>query len=51
MQNLMLTQVDLLSLRSWLIVARVILQAGRALNTRPIYCGVDKATITYECDF
>jgi len=49
-QNLKLTRVDLLSLRSYLVVARVALQAGRALNTHLIYCGVDKVTIAYECE-
>ena len=50
MQNLKLTRADLLSLRACLIMARVALQAGRDLNTGPIYCNVDKVTASYECE-
>jgi len=48
MQSLKLTWVDLLSFCSCLVVARLTVQAGRALNTRPIYCGIDKVIIAYE---
>jgi len=50
MQSLKLTWINLLSLHSCLVVARVALKAGRVLNTHPIYCDIDKAIVAHECE-
>ena len=48
MQSLKLTRIDLLSLRSCLVVARMAPQAGKAFNSRPTYCDVDKVAAAYK---
>ena len=48
MQSLKFIWVDLMSLHSCLVTARVALQAGRAFNTRLIYYDLGKVPVAYE---